>query len=136
LKNLYKNVSIYIVGDKSDGKWAKEIQEKIECYNMTGALNILETASLIKQADFLISTDTSVAHIADALESPSITLFGPTLISKNGPLNNSSITIRSPLECAPCQGSILMNTCEDKTKCMSAIDPAMILASVRKLLKK
>ncbi|MFW9928136.1 MAG: glycosyltransferase family 9 protein, partial [Candidatus Thorarchaeota archaeon] len=133
LKNLY-NCSIFLVGGNDDKQWGREIEKQTECYNMIGKLNILETAGLIKQCDLVISTDTSVFHIADALEVDGIVLFGPTLISKNGPLNNTIIPIRSPLECAPCQDSVLMNTCLDTSLCMNAIDVGMIIATVRKIL--
>ncbi len=136
LEKIYSNCSIFLIGDNNDKEWAKKVKSETNCTDMTGKLNILETAGLILQSDILLSTDTSVFHIADALNVPGVILFGPTLISKNGPLNDSIIPIRSPLQCSPCQGSILVNTCPDTSSCMKDIDPGMVIAAARKQIKK
>ena len=46
--------------------------------NIGGQTSLLELAAIIKKADIFIGLDSVASHIAAAVETPSITLFGPT----------------------------------------------------------
>ena len=72
------------------------------------------------------------------LNFPILALFGPTLISKNGPIINkdeSKTQIwRSWVECSPCYGTSAWETCEDNI-CMQSIDIEDIVSMSSKLMK-
>ncbi len=46
--------------------------------NASGALTLLGTAALIQRASLVIAVDSAPVHLADALGTPVIALFGPT----------------------------------------------------------
>ena len=46
--------------------------------NIGGQTSLLELAAIIKKADFFIGLDSVASHISAAVDTPSITLFGPT----------------------------------------------------------
>lgn len=69
----------------------------------TNKLEMVETNNVISQFDLFITTDTGCMHVADALGIDTIALFGPTLVSKNGPQGNTVKVIRSDVPCIPCQ---------------------------------
>ena len=46
--------------------------------NIGGQTSLIEMAAIIKKADFFIGLDSVASHIAAAVDTPSITLFGPT----------------------------------------------------------
>ena len=46
--------------------------------NIGGQTSLMELAAIIKKADFFIGLDSVASHIAAAVDTPSITLFGPT----------------------------------------------------------
>jgi len=52
---------------------------------LAGRLGLLESAGLIAGADLVMSGDTGIAHVATALERPSVVLFGPTAPGNWGP---------------------------------------------------
>ena len=101
----------------------------------TGALPILESARVIQQLDLLVTTDTACMHMADALGTDLVALFGPTLVSKNAPVNPRAVVVRSPVRCAPCQYTQAFHTCSDYL-CMSQISPPAVMERVRPLLLK
>jgi len=111
--------------------WAEEI-EKINknAHNYAGNNPIGKTIRLMKMLHLLVTTDTGLMHIADALKIPMIALFGPTLVSKNGPYNKEHRIARSPLQCAPCQQSPRFYACND-WQCMRELRPEMVMSMIR-----
>jgi lipopolysaccharide heptosyltransferase I len=52
--------------------------------------------ALMRRARFVVSADTGPLHVAAALGTPSVGLFGPTDPARNGPYGDASISIRNP----------------------------------------
>ena len=115
-------------------KWGREMSERaynvVDCVNN---MNMMETIHMLRQCHLFITTDTGLMHVADAHDIPMIVLFGPTLVSKNGPYNKDHRIIRSPMPCAPCQASPRFHVCEE-WKCMEALKPEMVFTEVREYL--
>ena len=62
----------------ADGAGAAEDRDGIDIGNLAGTLDLAGLASLIGSAALLVCGDTGVAHLATALSTPSVVLFGPT----------------------------------------------------------
>jgi heptosyltransferase I len=52
--------------------------------------------ALMRRAKFVVSADTGPLHLASALGTPVVGLFGPTDPARNGPYGGASIVIRNP----------------------------------------
>jgi heptosyltransferase-1 len=52
--------------------------------------------ALLRRSKFVVSADTGPLHLAAALGSPTVGLFGPTDPARNGPYGDASISIRNP----------------------------------------
>lgn len=62
-----------------------------------------KTAILIKYAQFYLGSDTGLAHLAEAVGTPSYVIFGPTRPDLGfGPWRPESKAISLPLACSPC----------------------------------
>jgi len=93
--------------------------------------SIKQLGALIKQMRVLITNDGAPKHIADALDTPTVAIFGPTNYKSWNPVNNAiHIAVTSGIECAPCDKT----ECHD-IKCMESIRPEQVLGYVKKLLK-
>lgn len=102
--------------------------------NYAGRLTISETAKVISQCDLAVMNDSGLMHVADALGIPLITLFGPTLITKNRPFfTKKGIVLGSSLPCAPCQGKDLFFSCSDY-ECMRGIKVERVMKAVERVL--
>jgi|GEM_PF-5085726 len=138
--SYYPEFDVCIVGGEEDQIWSKNLEifpdflVKNRVHDFTGRLNILETAYLISRAKLVVSNDSVVGHFSDCLKKQGITLWGPTLVSKNGALNETIENVRSSLKCAPCQGTHLGMICDDWERCMAEIPVGLIMAVVKKLL--
>jgi len=124
---------------KEEKKWAKSVKGSLafqdyNVKNFVDKLDILATIRKITVLDVLVTTDTGLMHIADALNVPLIVLFGSTLASKNGPyMNKKARLVQSLLNCAPCQNTPNFHICETY-RCMQEITPADVMGELLKLL--
>jgi len=112
-------------------KWADKFTDDKLVFSLVNRTDILGAASCIRCMDLFITTDTGLMHIADAIGVPMIALFGPTLVSKNGPYQMNNRIVRSPLPCAPCQQNPLFTICKETDRCMKALEPGLVMAAVR-----
>ena len=100
--------------------------------DLRNRLTLSETAWVLRHSDLAIGNDCGTMHIADAVRTPPIVIFGPTCEVKNGPVNRS-VLIRLDLPCAPCQYGEQLSTCDDPV-CMNGISPDIVLKQTRELL--
>lgn len=59
-------------------------------------LGIGPLMALLRRAKFIVSADTGPLHLASALNTPVIGLYGPTDPSRNGPYSSSDVVVRNP----------------------------------------
>ncbi len=97
--------------------------------NLAGRTSLGGLAALLSRLDLFISNDTGPAHLAYAVDTPSITLFGPTDYRRWQPLDrHRHLIVRTPVACSPCA----YQTCPIDHRCMARIHPS----SVRELAIK
>lgn len=83
--------------------------------NLAGRLTLGQLAALIDRCDLFISCDSGPAHIAMAVNTPLVVLFGPTEPEVWGPLGDVPATVirKQSLSCGPCYSG----GCEIGTRC-------------------
>ena len=103
-----------------------------------GQLTLFESASLLKKAAFAISNDTAMIHIAEAMNTPAISIFGPTVREFGySPflLNSHLVEVESMnLPCRPCTrtGQGKCKLVKEKL-CLTEIKPQQVLLLIPKL---
>ncbi len=90
-----------------------------------------ELFPLIQDSLLLVSGDTLPLHIAEAVKTPTVSFFGPTLPSRNGPVNPISEVILYELKCSGC----FKRKCSNPI-CMNRIKSTDILKKVDLILSK
>ena len=86
---------------------------------------LLESAQLLKHASWVVGNDCGLIHIASALKTPTVAIFGPTSTIKNAPLDTfaespKTVIVRPNLACAPCQYADWEAVCEVR-ECLEGI---------------
>lgn len=131
------SIKIFITGIKEE----IEKNDKLLYIKSNNVLNLIgkttfdKLALTIKNADLFIGNDTAAAHLARFYNIPAIVILGPT-VAEFGFINHRNFFIvEKKLSCRPCNlhGG---NTCPIETfECMNDINPDLIVAAVKKLLK-
>jgi len=57
-----------------------KIEDKTRVHSLVGQLSLAELAGAIKEARFFIGVDSAPTHMAAALQTPGVVLFGPTIV--------------------------------------------------------
>jgi ADP-heptose:LPS heptosyltransferase len=128
--------NIILTGSLKDINFSKIIdlvKDKSKITNLIGKLDLKELAYVINQSDLLISPDSGSAHLASALGTKTITLFGPTDEIRWKPYGKeeNNILIKSRVKCSPCG---LLYNCQYNYKCVKDINIEEILKNIKKLI--
>ncbi len=97
---------------------------------VTGETSVDLMVAILGCADLVISNDTGAAHVASAVGTPVIVLFGPTDESATRPFSDRAVVVRKPVACAPC----LRRVCPIDHRCMTAIAVEDVLHPAQRLL--
>ena len=112
-------------------EWAEKVVGKRKnVVSFVDKLDLCATIQIMRRMHLFITTDTGLMHVADALGKSTIALFGPTLLSKNAPLGDTTRVLRSTINCSPCQQSPYFNTCKE-WRCMAGLTPDIVMAELR-----
>ena len=135
-----ENVAIVLVGGGEDTELCKEVLEASQAKNVfsvAGKLSLLQSAELIRRCTVLISNDSAPMHIAVAVGTPVVAIFGATIpeygFAPRGPFD--IVLEMKGLPCRPCSihGG---TTCPIKTfDCMLSIAPEIVVKNVRLFLR-
>jgi len=138
---LAERCRMVIVGSSDDASAAAAIVRSAApqgVVDATGKLSLLASAEAIGRADLLVSNDSSPQHLASAMSTPTITIFGPTVPAFGfGPLAPNSITLGHPtLPCRPCHHHGPPTCPLGHWKCMRELDVDVVEAAVGEGLRK
>jgi len=98
--------------------------------NLAGHTTLKMLAALYKKTVLVISTDTGPMHLAAAVETPVVAIFGPTAPWRTGPYGSSHRVVRADPECSPC----FKRQCET-IDCMHQISVDQVFDAVSKIIK-
>lgn len=97
--------------------------------SVAGQTSLRELAALYRRASVLLTTDSGPMHLAAAVGTPVVALFGPTSPKRTGPYGEGHSVIRRGMDCSPC----FRKTC-DTRECMKTIGIDEVFEAVREKL--
>ena len=121
------NMEVVFTGSEKESIEKITTRMQAKAVNLASETTLPELAYLYQKALLLVTTDSGPMHLAAAVGTPVVALFGPTDPQRTGPYGDGHIIIRSDLPCSPC----LRKECPT-TKCMQDIPPEQVYAAVEK----
>lgn len=130
--------TMVVIGSEADRELAVAIQRAAgaRVIDATGRLSLLASAELISRARVLVTNDSSPLHLASAMETPTVVIFGPTVPEFGfGPLAPRSVALGvTTLACRPCDRHGPQRCPLGHWRCMREITPRDVAAAVRELV--
>lgn len=132
---LIEHLGCFVVftGSKTDKKETTKIIPKLynECADFSGETDLKQLGALYDMSKCVVSTDTGPMHLAAAVGTPVVALFGPTAPWRTGPFGHGHVVLRADLACSPC----FRRKC-DSVVCMKHISVEQVFDAVGRIMKR
>ncbi len=127
-------LGVVLVGGREAIPYVERIVEGVKgrVLNLTGRINLRELAHLAHLSRLLITTDSGPMHIASAMGTRVVALFGPTSPDRTGPYGEGHRVVRRDLDCAPCfRKRCRSMECMDSITVEEVVEAAMEIIGAR-----
>ena len=98
---------------------------------LAGETTLGELMAVIRECSLLLTNDSGTMHLAAALDTPQLAIFGSTSEIATGPLGSKSRVIKHPVECSPC----FLRECPIDFRCMTRIPADQVFEAADLLLR-
>lgn len=132
-----ENRQLVLLGGPEEAGLGEEIESKSAglARNLCGRLDIDRTAGLLALCDLVVAGDTGPAHIAVAVGTPVLGLYGPTLVERSGPTGYEHLALSRSGQCACLQAKYCLKAEKNGPgACMSLIEPAEVIERAEQML--
>jgi heptosyltransferase-2 len=132
IEELGANVAL--VGSTEEMDVALEVCARMrhEPVMLVGRTDLAQAVAVLSVSDLLVTNDTGPAHIAAALDCPTLVIFGPTDPTTTRPFSSAAEVIRRPPDCAPC----MLRDCPIDHRCMTLISADEVFARSNAIRKR
>ncbi len=131
---------VVVVGGQDAKPAAEEIANCIGpggTISLAGCTTLNQLAAVLRRASALIGNDSFPAHLAAAVNTPVLAIFGPSNVGAWAPRSDRAITLTAGLPCSPClyTGYRLgrREGCPSRT-CLTEITPSIAFEKTQELL--
>ena len=123
---------VVLLGSEGDREVAQLVTDlsTTKPIDLAGATDITLAAAILAEADVLVSNDMGLAHLAPAVGTKTIVIFGPTNPVTTRPLSDIATVISANVECAPC----MLRDCPIDHRCMTRVTPDQVFEQAKQLL--
>ncbi len=106
-----------------------------QAVSVAGRFSLREFAYLAGKLDVFISSDTGPMHVAAAMGTKVIGLFGPDLPIRYAPVGEGNVALYRPVPCSPCNNAHLrqLGGCPERT-CLKLITVSDVLGALENIL--
>jgi len=131
-----RTLKVVLVGDSSQSTLAATLTEKFQTSDVldrVGRTSLVQLAALLKAAAVGVGPDSGPGHVAAAVKTPFVTLFGPTSPQRTAPFGNHHLVVDAGSSCAPGYKKRYANR---NKQCMNSIHPDAVMEKVSLALAK
>lgn len=128
-----KGGAALIFGSPSERDVAGRVKENMAspAHNLAGRTSLTEAAALINKCDLFLTNDSGLMHLAAAVDTPLIAVFGSTNPATTSPAARKFRIIRHEVDCAPC----LKQKCDQPThRCMELVSYGEVAEAALEIL--
>ncbi len=124
------SANVFLIGAKYESDVSERVFEMAERKPtiLTGKTDLAQAAAILSVIDLLVSNDMGLAHVAPAVGTKTIVIFGPTDERTTQPIGSE--IIRRNVECSPC----MLRECPIDHRCMTRISADEVFERAREIL--
>jgi len=131
---------IVFVGAPSEKPLVEEVMALTRCKGIcaAGRTNLQQAIALFGRADIFVTNDSGPMHLAMAMNTPTVALFGPESPARYGPVSDTHYAIFKDYDCSPCISfkKAKKIDCKLGARCMNDISVEEVIQGVAALKKR
>jgi lipopolysaccharide heptosyltransferase II len=132
-----KGYKVVILGTSSEHADAEIIKHyAANCLDLTGRTDLKEAAAILKASRLLLTADSGIMHIAYAVGTPTVALFGSGIEKKWAPRGKRDVILNKNLACSPCTRFGYTPRCDNNIECISSIGVDEVMKKLAHVLDK
>lgn len=127
-----QGITVFVVGTEGERERAERIIKSIKdrAFNLAGRTTLSTLAALLSMSSLHIGVDTAGPHIAAAVGTPTVTLYGPTDWREWAPVGEKHLVVSSDFPCAPCYKKGCGDS--DRSLCMEELPVTKVQDVIRR----
>lgn len=127
-----EGIRVVFTGGESDKAAIDEIGRFMTrpLRRLDGRTSLTTLAALYRRAQVVVTTDSGPMHLAAAVGTPVVALFGPTAPWRTGPYGPNHVVIRADLSCSPCFKKQCLTTAYEERACMKRLSVDQVAEAV------
>jgi heptosyltransferase-2 len=132
-----QNVLIGVLGySESEVVAVKKVLRVLgpDVLDLSGPVGFSTVGAYMEKASLFVTGDTAMMHLASAVGTPTVAVFGPSKPQRYGPWGNPHRVVLAPFPCAPCDGK---NCIKGKGfRCLDLMEPQKLFDACLKVMKE
>lgn len=124
-ERLSRDYSVIFFGDAAGKAEVNEICEGLDVVNLAGQTSLRQLIALLKECSLFLTNDSGPMHLAAAVQTPLVALFGSTNEVATGPYEWGTV-IHKHVACSPCYKRV----CPIDFRCMKQIEVDEVLEKI------
>ena len=129
--------AVVLSGGEGDRAVARDVARRAEgpLADLTGRLSVAGWIALLARARVVVSNDSAAAHVAAAVDTPVVAVFGPTVPAQGfAPLGERSRVVEAELPCRPCGRHGAWRCRRGDLACMQSVHAEDVAAEALRLI--
>jgi heptosyltransferase-2 len=102
-KRLAKRARIAVVGGPAEAELGDRVAREVGGLCLAGGTSVTQLAAALARSKLLVTNDTGPMHVADAVGTPIVAVFGPTDWIETPPYGKGHAIVRREMDCSPCK---------------------------------
>jgi heptosyltransferase II len=123
------NANVLLLGAGEERDVSKRVFElsRLKPIDLTGETDLAGAAAVLSEIDMLVSNDMGLAHLAPAVGTKTVVIFGPTNPVTTRPFSDQASIVSAGVECSPC----MLRECPIDHRCMTRVSADEVFERVK-----
>jgi lipopolysaccharide heptosyltransferase I len=121
---------VVLTGAASEAEWINRLAN--DCCSVAGKTDLAQLAELYRRCAVVITNDSGPMHVAAAVGTPVVAIFGPTDPALTGPYGKQHVVLRAGIPCSPCLKDHCTHT--PRMECMEKVTVEQVLEAAKRVL--
>ena len=133
IAHLAPEIKIVLTGASAEHELVKALPASLPVINLVGKTGILQLGALLERSEVCLTCDSGPMHIAAAVGTPTVSLFGPTSPVRHQPYGTGHTVLEKPVSCRPCYKQVCHRQ-DAPHLCMKEISATEVVRALKTLL--